>query len=278
MYSRQIDNFSRRAIQFYHRWDALEKDLREGIGILDFDLSPRECTDVLGRAFGDRKEALREIDQIRSTLAGMPDETLVNKEFLEAKFRGSWTLLRHLTGESVSFSELLNDCMGIEPVRRSDSELKQCRQNIFEEFHYLGLDPTKLTPLELKQAVADPYSRLEESLPRTAEHWVAETKKALRLDCDATYEIEVVEEDSYWLNWITAEFGRPARLKVNNHPRRIHRRGDDQYYASHEIAGHALHVACLQKEIQADRLDIAGLSLTVHNCEQFLIEGIATSM
>lgn len=263
----------------YYRWHALETRLSNGFEVIDFDLGPREYRENIGKPFEDREAVLKEIDKLCSEIERTSDTEFKNKEFIAWKLRGSHAAIRTLLGEKISFADLLHDTMGIYPTNYGDREWGFLQRQLAMTLKELGFDLEKESREEIQSKLYDQsVTEFIETLRHAAKFWVSLVREELGLEYDPEYQIETTEVDSYWLNWISKRSNEPILLRINTHPRNPVRRGDDHYFASHEIGAHAVQAACLESFGQANMLDPGALLTTVHTVEQFQFEGLAMSV
>lgn len=253
--------------------------LGENVNVLDFDYCPREDLANLEPPFENRLEALKHLEDIRAKLAEIDTTSLCNAEFLIDKLGGSVAFLRALMGERIPFAPYLRATMGIYPEPAPEEELEMIRAELERRFSKLGIPFSPEGKRDFDRfVVLNNTSQFEETLRSEASRWVACLQQRIGLTTLPSYEIEMVNEDAYWANWIDGSIDRPIRLRINTHPRITFLRGGETGYAVHEIGGHALHVLELDAARRSGGVDGAALNLTVHSCEQFQLEGLAQTV
>jgi hypothetical protein len=189
--------------KFYHRWHSLEATLADGVQVLDFDFCPREDISNLEPPFVNRLEALRQVEELRSLLAISKPERLCNSDFMSQKLAGAAMFLRGLMGERIAFEPYLRAMMGIEPEVISRFEIEAIRAELEERFSRLNISFSADGKAAFEQyIVLNDVSQFERSLRTEATYWVKVLQQRIGLTAQPTFEIEVVNEDAYWTNWI----------------------------------------------------------------------------
>ena len=252
----------------YYRWDRLERSLGPKGGlILDFDMAPRG--DRAERsAYGSRMEVLEELMRLQEQTRAEADR-LQTPTFLLAKLRGAEVYLRALMGQRYRSEDYLRATMGFIPTLPDPQAQEEERSQLQEQLEGLGISwspagrPAFKERLHRKQ-----LQGFEADLRREARRLVARLRERLELP-EPSYRVEAARADAYWSNWIDGSLEEGVLLRVNTHPRIRYHRDSHLGLASHEIAGHACHVAGLRASAQAGQLDPACLNLAVHSCEAF---------
>lgn len=264
---------------FYQRWHALERALGPKGGlVIDFDMAPRGADPV--RAYASREDAFEVLVALQRRLPGQTG--LANPTFLAARLGGSETYLRALMGERLPFHSYLSRTMGIDPTPPTAEALAEGREEARRRLTDRGV---AWSP-EGRTQIRDRFGRssldgFEAELRQAARTWVARLRARVHDLPEPEYRIEVANVDAYWANWIDGSVESGVTLKVNTHPRTEYNRWSPMALAAHEIAGHAVHVACLRRaatEEGGSKVDPCALNLTVHACEAFQMEGLAQSM
>jgi hypothetical protein len=267
-----------------HRWHLLEKSMGAAGGlVIDFDLAPppEELDPAAIVAYGSREEALERLMDLRLRAEATPG--LPGADFLRARLAGSEAYLRALLGERAPFERYLRQSMGIWPAdaEAEAARLAEEQRELAEDAAALGLTfgPPGREEARRRWGRTDMGS-FEAELRAAAEGWVGRLRRRLGLEPEPRYRLEVVSVDAYWANWIDGDRQAGVTLRVNTHPRIEYDRWSPVALAAHEIAGHAMHVACLEASATAPqpRLLPALLSLTVHAPEAFQMEGLAQAM
>lgn len=265
--------------QFYHRWHSHEQNLKEGVEILDFDLCPRDYIIDIKKPFTTRGEALTELERLIELVTAAPSTLFANQSFIIGKLKGSHSYLKSLLGESISFKDYLFSTIGIHPERLKEDEIQELQNDLETSLASIGLklEPGNHKEIQEKIFTPDKFA-IASLLPKAAEKWASLACSKLGISVNPSFTIEVVEADSYWLNWITGKAEQPFHLKVNTHPRNSHWHHAEDFFAAHEIAGHALHGTCLQEGVKTGLVDPAALNITIHSFETFHLEGIAQTV
>lgn len=257
---------------FTRRWHHLEKGMgpRGGL-VIDFDLAPRELVALDVPAFDSREQALDALEGLQARVEAASD--LKNRAFLDQHLAGSAAYLRALMGERAPFDRYLRATMGIEPTAHDPQQLAARAQALREQAQALGVPwgPGGEQAMQERFGRTD-LSGFEEELRGHAAALVAAVRARVPVAPQPVYRIEVVQEDAYWTNWIDGSVEAGVTLKVNTHPRVSYFRSSPLQLAAHEIAGHAVHVGCLRG---SPHVDPCTLSLTVHACEAWQMEGLA---
>ncbi|MCK6507238.1 hypothetical protein L6R53_28345 [Myxococcota bacterium] len=260
---------------FTRRWHHLEKGLgpRGGL-VIDFDLAPRTLVALDVPAFDSREQALETLAELQARVA--VSAGLKNRAFLVRHLAGSEAYLRALMGERAPFDRYLRDTMGIAPAVHDPAELADRAAALRERARALDIPwgPGGEPALQARFGRAD-LSTFEQELRSHAAALVAQVRARVPVAPAPEYRIEVVQEDAYWTNWIDGSVEAGVTLKVNTHPRVSYFQSSPLQLAAHEIAGHAVHVGCLRG---SPHVDPCTLSLTVHACEAWQMEGLAQAM
>lgn len=260
---------------FTRRWHVLERSLgsRGGL-VIDFDMAPRSLVPVSVEPYASREEALDRLTRLRADVATATG--LHNHGFLTTHLGGSEAYLRALMGERAPFADYLHATMGIRPQRPSPEGLAARRDDLQGRLSALDIpwtsDGYRALHARLGRESLDGF---EDELRAHASTLVAQVRARVPAAPQPAYRIEVVSEDAYWTNWIDGSIEEGVTLKVNAHPRASYTRTSPLQLAAHEIAGHAVHVGSLRASAAVDP---ATLSLTVHACEAYQMEGLAQAM
>lgn len=260
---------------FTRRWHHFEREQgpRGGL-VIDFDMAPRDLVAVDVAAYDSREEALAALEGLQARVAVAAD--LRNRPFLEAHLAGSNAYLRALMGERAPFAAYLQATMGIAPEEHDARDLAARAEALRTEVEAMGIPWAEGSDRILQERIGlRDLSGFEAELREQAVGLVAEVRRRVPQAPEPSYRIEVVEEDAYWVNWIDGSVESGVTLKVNAHPRASFTRTSPLQLAAHEIAGHAVHVGCLRASAHVDPCT---LSLTVHACEAWQMEGLAQAM
>jgi hypothetical protein len=203
----------------------------------------------------------------------------VNPAFVRAKLAGADAYLRALMGERAPLAGYMQSTMGIAPQRLDVEALQTERDALERDFRGYGVPMTPAGRDDFRRtfALADVDS-MEDELRSEAVGWVGALRDLLGDLPAPDYRIEVAHVDAYWANWIDGSVEAGVTLRVNRHPRIEYHEGSATALAAHEIAGHAAHVACLQRAAGQGRLDPCVLNLAVHSLEAFQMEGLAQTV
>lgn len=203
----------------------------------------------------------------------------MNPAFLRAKLAGADAYLRALMGERAPLASYLHSTMGIAPQRLDGEALQAERDELERDFRAYGVQMTTAGRDDFRRVFGlTDLSSLDAELRREAVGWVAALRELLGDLPALDYRIEVAHVDAYWANWIDGSVESGVTLRVNRHPRIEYHHGSATALAAHEIAGHAAHVACLQRAAAQGRLDPCALNLAVHSLEAFQMEGLAQTI
>lgn len=263
---------------FYYSWDKFERDMgKEGGLVIDWNYSRKSLT--YDNNFQNRESALLELEEIQDRLKNADSKNFVNKEYLKLKLLGSKTYIEALMGQKTSFSDYLQKTMGFIPTKISDEEISQNKEKLIKSLEGLGLQWDSKDQYKLHEWIDfRPRELFGASLREHAKNFVSKISELLEFNFEPNYVVQDVAEDAYWSNWIDGSYDSPIRLRINLHPRASLRKGLDLALASHEIAGHAMHVLNLDQSQLENKLDSPVMNLTVHACESFQMEGLAQSV
>lgn len=271
-------DLSRRLSRFYRRWHRLEATLGPKGGlVIDFAMDPSPDPEADAPPPASRLAVLRELDALQDEVAGAAG--ISNPAWLRTRLAGSAAYLRGLLGERRPFDDYLAATMGIRPRRIAEDDLRARAVALAADFADRGI----AWGPEGRQAFRDRFVATDVEAICTALQQTAallvERLRALLGDVPApAYTIALAHEDAYWSNWIDGSVAEGVTLKVNTHPRIEYRTTSALSLASHEIAGHAVHVGCLRESAAAGRLPPVALSLPVHAADAFQMEGLAQAI
>jgi hypothetical protein len=261
---------------FLRRWHSHEATLGPKAGlVIDFDMGPHRGEGLA--PFADRAEALREGMALQAALgdaAGAP-----NPAFARARVAGHLAYLRGLLGERRPFADMMRAMMGMLPAAAPPDALAAARAALQDELGARGIAWSSAGMATFDAQLRRPgMAGFGDELRAEARGWLDLLRARLPDLPDVHYRIEDAAVDAYWSNWIDGSVEDGVRLRVNTHPRISYQTVSPRSLAAHEIAGHAVHVACLRRSQAAGRLPASALSLTVHALEAFQMEGIAQAM
>lgn len=261
---------------FYQRWHATERaqGSRGGL-VIDFDMAePRRPA---WEPWESREDALEALEALQDRLGSTPG--VVNPTWLRQRLEGSETYLRALMGERASYQRVVTRMMGVDPAPLPDDVLAEQRERARAALAAIDIPWSELGRDRVRERYAmGDLRRLIAELREASVRYVARLRARVSGAPDPTWRVESAHEDAYWSNWIDGSVERGVTLKVNTHPRARYDRWSPLVLAAHEIAGHAVHVACMRVGATDGRLDPAALNLTVHSSEAFQMEGLAQAM
>lgn len=263
--------------RFYHRWHAYEVSRSDGGAyVIDFDYCPRAHLTNLEAPFASREAALDALEKLRERLSRCAPSDFRNGAYLGLKLAGSAGFLRILLGQHYDFEEYLNITMGVVPERVGKLELEQQFAYFSEWFSSRGISFTAdRFPQYEAEYLIRPDAAFVERTKAEAQLWLERFSKRLGLPGDGSYRVESAYEDAFWFNSISGGIENGILLRINTHPRAYFSRNSATWLAAHEIGGHLLNVNALIASVRAGKLDESSMSLTVHACEAFQMEGLA---
>lgn len=274
------DRFQADLTSFYQRWHTLERSLgTKGGLVIDFDVAARP-PHTRWEPYASREDALDALTALRERLEHEPG--LVNPRYLRQRLLGADTYLRALMGQRFGFLDAVQRMMGVWPAPLLPDELETAREAARDALGARGIPWSE----EGRALITSRWGRrdldsFEAELRAAARTFVARLCARVPGAPDPEYQIVMAKEDAYWSNWIDGDVDHGVTLRVNTHPRTSYDRWSPVALAAHEIAGHAVHVACLRLGATPEggmRVDPGALNLTVHSCEAFQMEGLAQVM
>ncbi len=254
-------------IRFLYKWHRLEKINR--IDIIDFDLI--QLGSKFPGRFTNRQEALEEL---RKLLLRAGDASLT----LRTKLIAYEAYLRALMGEKIGFEEYVKSTMAIKPEMIPTKILDLQLNRVRELYGRLGYD---YTVGGVKSFIASNLLQHEE-ITKTFDEFehklLPEFLGWLNLDINVDYLVEFVDEDAYWMNWISTNEKGAIVLKYNTNKHHKWVRGVTENLVIHEICGHALSYSSWKNRINANKMEMINGLTTVFSPEQFFFEGVAESL
>lgn len=262
-----MDSADDRAVDFFYRWDALERP--GGLGIIDLDLL-READRHEG-AFADREAALSQVTQL---LEQADTATLTGQ-----KLRAAHTLLRALCGDEIPFATYAEGTLGVRPTMIAQDVIAHQFDLVTKLLQEEGYPHTNDGVVRLHADSGVGGNAIREEFESAAAAIVPQVRAAIGLGQDVDYEVQFVEEDAYWSNWTgTDPVTGGLRLRINTHPRISWWGGKAEMLALHEIGGHACQSVAWQQKIAEGRLARSAGVSTVFGPEAFCLEGVAQSL
>ena len=287
---RPEEALSRSLRGFYRSWDILEQ---KGIGdIIDFDLVPSSPEfDYSQRIFSgrplkeERLTIIKLIEELIEETINTPFPTDKNhqKIYLLAKLRASLAFSRRISGIEMSDLDFIREVDGITPLEIPESEILKQQDRVRDQLKAAGFpsyDEESLRQLFESKRITD-TAQIESEIQSSGKDTLFALQKVLgeRFDDGIQFDTEVVEEDVYWMNYISGDRSRFV-LRINHHPRNSWRwiRGKPNIMGVHEIGAHKAQMALRAKRIgEGKLLPIFGIT-TVFEPEQFPAEGIAQTL
>lgn len=224
--------------------------------------------------FKSRKQARTALEQLITDY-----HNLSNKElFIQEKLDACYTYLLALDGHNIPFYTYIRKTMGIQPQIIPESALVEQLKRTKTAYKELGYSYDKNDLEKFKKEHTLNQKQIKESFEKYKNAYVPKILQWLDIHIDVTYNIQFVDKDEYWMNWISTDNNGDIFLQYNINKRHTWVRGSAEYLVFHEICAHALHMLCIKKQIQNKKLHpFIGLT-TVFTPEQFVIEGIAEAM
>jgi hypothetical protein len=258
-------------IAVYRGWDNFER-AHGGPEIIDFDLTEVDNTD----SFTSREEILSALENLAEQL----DTNSHEGEFLHDKLQGSIFYLRAILGQQIPFNEYARYTIGISVTPFSDHELEALQNEVNDLLSYFGIElkAEDKEKFETTLTISDP-EKIKRGITDNQEFWLARlrdygvpTPQRFRLN------VEFVEVDAYWSNWINGSFREGVTLRINIHPRKKYELGRPLMLCLHEICGHALQMTLWKDAIAGGVLNPACGLTTVHSPEAFVCEGLGQTV
>lgn len=256
---------------FMISWDALERSLN-GYDIIDFNLCNVEFSKPLSTP-SSRLDALAEGYKLLEKVEG----ELGTQDYNFKKLNSSITCLNIICGKRIELSEYIEKTLGFAPQLYHKDYLYGILNDIMVEAINHKIDFDKLVNNQIEELR---YGPDKEDIIEAFTSEFASQKNLFHnefgLDFDFDLKFEFVDVDAYWSYWIDGT-GNQYRLRFN--------RSDRQYLQSeitqfclHELIAHCGQASSWRKNIIAKKLPhFAGL-LSIHSCEQVLLEGLAQGL
>lgn len=258
---------SDKLLQIFYDWNRIEKGK-----IIDFDLVGRKKD--FPQKFSTRQEVRKALHQSIKQFAGDNSED----RFIEAKIGASIAYLDALEGKNIPFRRFVKTTMGVFPKVFSKSYLDAWQLKVHAAYRSLGYEYTKEG---LEVFIRDntlSKDQIESSFIEFRDKWLPIFIEWQGIRVNIDYEIRFVEEDIYWMNWISTSPDGKILLRYNIHKRHTWLRGVTEYLVLHEICGHLVQMISWKSQIKQGEMNpFIGLTTTFTQ-EQFLGEGIAQTI
>ena len=228
----------------------------------------REWTEIVGDIDGLLVQA-KEISLTRN------GRTALQREFLLAELIAHSTFYRGKAGQEFPFAEFVRLTQCIKPQIIEESAIRAQSELVIKGFG--GNDKESIERYRREHLVSE--EGLPDEIRSHAGIYLEAVSDFLGKRIEPSYKIKPVQEDSYWMNWISGNRDG-FTLKVNTHPRHAGRWTDGKVeaMAAHEIAGHAAQMESWKSAIDRhELLSVLGLT-SVHYPGQVSCEGIAQTI
>jgi len=254
-------------LQIFYDWDRIEKGK-----IIDFDLIGRKKD--FPQKYSTRQEVRKVLQQSIKLFEGDSSE----ERFIRAKIGASIAYLDALEGKNIPFRRYIETTMGITPRIFPTRYIDAWQAKVHAAYRSLGYEYTK-KGLEVfirentlgKDIIRSSFIKFRDTWLSTFLEW-----QGIRANID--YEIKFVDEDVYWMNWISTNVDGKIVLRYNIHKRHTWLRGVTEYLVLHEICGHLVQMISWKEKIRRGEMNpFVGLTSTFTQ-EQFLGEGIAQTI
>lgn len=247
-------------LQIFYDLDRVEKG-----EIIDFDLVGQKKN--FPQKYSTRREVYKALQNIHP-----------ESDFIGAKILASLTYIDTLDGKKIAFPKYIESTMGISPMLFTKEYLDSLQANVKRVYSELGYAYTKE---DLPRFVKDnslEKKEIQTTFIKFRDKWLPQFLNWLDLSVDLDYEIKFVDEDVYWMNWISTRPDGKIELKYNLNKRHTWLRGITEYLVLHELFGHLMQMLSWKKQILEGIMNpFVGLT-TVFTPEQFTSEGIAETL
>lgn len=276
-------------VHYLRYWDTVEGRKRE---VTDFDLAPPEREGAIQyiRDGIDNPPTKRERTRILNGLQDFHERLSVVKiprntreaqqlEFLRAKVKANIAHAQRKLGTPLDGLTYIAETMGIEPEMFGDSDLDAQLEVAKTIFESMGYEYSKegIERYRSERSVSD--DKVAARLKDNSAKQIQALSNFIDIKIEPKYEIVIVKEDKYWLNW--ADGNREGfKLKTNIHRRHKGKwtEGKTQEMPSHEIAVHFGQMSAWLDEIRKGNLHPALGLTSVHDPEQVAQEGLAQTL
>ncbi|GEM_PF-2585556 len=259
-------------VRVYRAWHELERERNTGVEVIDFDLAP-DSLRFDKNPFSQRADVIEALGR----LSGEIDTNTTAGEFLHAKTVASSAYLRALEGEKMPLSPYLEQTLAIAPSLIPEEEIEaQFRRadKIFRQFGQKRLDRNSW-PAFLETARLTPLD-IQSTFTAAKEKLVPIIQKAIGQDFELVYELQFMNVDRPWINWISGD-ASGFIFRINSHPRNQERwfRGVTERLAVHEMGGHLVQVNSWRENIRAGVINPGYGVTAIPGPEQWSCEGMA---
>jgi len=257
-------------VALYRGWDAYEKSLGQyGAYIVDFDLAPGQY----GDSFSSRWQVLNRLTEYRDALSDHNAQDV----FLKSKLHASIHYLRAVMGENIPFTEYIQNLMGITPRLFSEVHIDQIRQDIDELLSKWGLkyDREYLVKFYTRFGIEN-LRTFREDVEKQVDFWYKRIKQHIEVPAMPKVHMHFVNKGEFWHTWLSGFAPEGTTLEINTNPDLKYQflHSEPVRLATHEICGHALHMAVLFDRIEKGELSPAHGIILVHGPDIVQIEGL----
>ena len=267
-----LDSLYEEVVAFYRGWNELETSgvYADGQPILDHDNAPPQHHGH----FNSRREVLTVLSDLRRCLGEHADVHPVVQDNLVA----SEAYLRATLGERLSFRDYVSALYHYHPAPIPSRTLEATAAKVRSLCQHFGL----MYRAEDRAAYLDRF-RVEspEEVAALAcasqDYWLERLYTHVQRPEELKIKVEVVQKDEPWSFFLSGGAGLMT-FSINAHPRHTFTRGQCEYIASHEIAGHAVQNSLWAKAITQQGLPIALQIWTTHHPIVPLTEGLAQAL
>lgn len=254
-------------LQVYFDWGRIEEN-----EIIDFNLIGQK--NKFPQVYKSRQELYQAFREVKQDFIAKTTED----RYLLSKINGSLAYLDALDNNPPPFSQYIEQTMGVTPILFSDKYIDNLLTETKNAYQKLGV---KYTRKDLKKFAREQRLTKEEivkSFNSFRDKWLPKFLDWLGIEVLLDYDMEFVEQDVYWMNWIKTQGNGKILLQFNVHKGQPWTRGWTEYLMLHELCGHMVQMLCWKKEIIQDRMNpVVGLT-TTFTPDQFIMEGIGEAL
>ncbi len=259
--------------EFYYRWHKLEA--ANGVEIIDSDLLAER--DAHPGPYRDRSEVKTVLDGLIHRAGTDPAVT----PFIKAKLTACDRYLRALQGERFDFRDYIEATVGVRPHPIPDGFLREKLETVKKLFRDCGYDYTADDYRAFVAATRYPDAATIKTRFQGFERRVVPAVLSwLGLDFQLDYDVDFVEKDAYWLNWLGTDERARLKLQFNMHERKRSQWQDsvEEIMVFHEICGHVVQNLAWQQSAREGRIPRSCALTSVFSPETFSMEGIAQTL
>lgn len=258
-------------VALYRGWANYEKSIREdGVYVIDFDLVQDSYADKVAT----RWEVIEKLIEYRNALSNKDPVSA----FLKDKLNGSIHYLQAVMGENTPFEKYIFNTMGIIPHLFSASKIEDISYEISDLLSEwdISYKHNCLEEFYLKFRIEN-FIDFENRTKTQIDFWYSKMKKLIDLPSMPKVHFQFVNKNENWDTWIYGYSSEGICLDINMNPSMKFSfiNSTPTLLATHELCGHALHMATIATEIQKGNIPPSCGLILVHGSDMIQTEGLA---